>query len=398
MIFNHAHPFETHLDHDGHLINLIDLSYARTSLYAICGILLLLIIFSLVLGRQKAIKTSAGSTLFSLDSTLILKGLAIILLLLGHVSQHCATGSEALPFRVTGNAAVIIFLFVSGIGLAKKYQLHADSLFWIKRIKRLATPVWLSLALVVPLNLLLIGHTDPPGQLVLNFFGIFWTNFPNSPCWFITYIIFLYTVYFIAALLPVNKMVKIAVLFMLPFWAAWLVVETGTIDHFTLWPEYSLIFPAGVVCGLNAHHLKKINDKLFAISPIFFIVCMLILLGLYWTGIAIYRISHLVSFELYTQLVFALVNPVSFILFLILCVGWMETKGMKSTMLQFFGKYSFELYLLHFPFMANYDFFIFRRPLIFFFFVYTVFVLFLSILLQRAADFLNGFIYSKAYS
>ena len=386
--------FVPHLDHDAHLINQIDLGYARTSLYTICGILMLLIIFLSLLDRQKFNKTSADSTLFSINSTLILKGLAIILLLLGHVSQQCTSGSEALPFRITGNAAVIIFLFVSGIGLAKQYRLHVDSRFWFRRIKKLASPVWLSLILVVPLNFLLLKHTDPPDQSFLNFLGIFWTKFPNSPCWFITYIIFLYTVYFIAAKLPINRIMQITVLFLLSFFAAAVVVKTGEIDHFKLWPQYSLIFPAGVVCGLNAHHLKKINDKLFAISPLFFIVSMVMLLGLYWTGIGVYRTSHLISSELYTNLVFALVNPVPFILFLTLLVGWLETRRVKSSILEFFGQYSFELYLLHFPFMVNYDFFIFRKPLVFFFFVYTVFILFLSVLLQKSADFLNRLIFN----
>ena len=391
--------FVTRLDHANHLINQMELGYARSSLYSICVVLFLCIVVSFFLGRRTAASPSpASSTLFLQDSTLVLKGMAIVLLLLGHVSQQCVVGSEALPFRITGNAAVIIFLFVSGVGLAKKYHLQVDKLFWLKRIKKLIMPVWLSLALFLALNFLLIEHTAPVVQLVLNFCGIFWTKFPNSPCWFITYILFLYAVYFVAALLPVNRITKIAVLFLLPFIAAWLIIETGSTDHFILWPQYSLVFPAGVVCGLNTRHLKKINDKLFDFSPIIFIGCMLIMLGLYWTGLAVYRISHLVSSELLTQLVFALVNPVALILFLMLFVGWLETKGLHSGMLHFFGKYSFEMYLLHFPFMVYYDFFLFRRPLVFFFFVYAIFILLLSVFLQRTAVYLDGFMLKKTYA
>ena len=219
--------FITHLDHNVHLINQIELSYARANLYSICLVLFLLIVISFVLGHRQASNPHTGSALFSLDSTLILKGLAIILLLVGHVSQQLAMGSEALPFRVTGNATVIIFLFVSGVGLAKKYQLHVDKQFLFKRIKKLAIPVWLSLALFISLNFLLIGHKDPLGQLVLNFCGIFWTKFPDSPCWFITYILFLYSVYFIVALIPANRVFQIVVFFILPFIAACLIVRPG---------------------------------------------------------------------------------------------------------------------------------------------------------------------------
>lgn len=388
----------TYLEHANHLIDKINLDYARSSLYSVCGVLFLLIVLSFVLGRRKADNTPADNTLFTLDSTLVLKGLAIILLLLGHISQQCTVGSNALSYRMTANAAVIIFLFVSGVGLAKKYQLRVNKQFLLKRIKKLAMPVWLSLLLFIALNFLLIGHRDPVGQLVLNFCGIFWTQFPNNPCWFITYILFLYAVYFMVALLPVNRITQVAVLFLLPFIVAWLIIETGAIGYFALWPQYSLVFSVGIVCGLTASQLQKLNEKLFDFSPIVFIACMLILLGLYWTGLAVYRISHLVPLELFTQLVFALINPVSLILFLILFVGLLEKREFQSGMLQFLGKYSFEVYLLHFPFMVYYDFFLFRRPLVFFFFVYSLCVLLLSVLLQRTAVYLEGFVFRKTHT
>jgi peptidoglycan/LPS O-acetylase OafA/YrhL len=338
----------------------------------------------------------AGDVFFIQNSTLLLKGVAIVLLLLGHVSQQCVTGSEALPFRVTGNTAVVIFLFVSGVGLAKKYHLKVNKNFWFKRVKKLALPIWLSLAFIIPLNYLLIGHADPSGQLILNFLGIFWTKFPNSPCWFITYIIFLYAVYFIAAIMPANRIgIKLIILFLLPFIAAGVIIETGSFDHFVLWPQYSLVFPAGVVCGLYAGHFKRYADKLYNLSPILFMIAIFVLLGLYWTGFAVYRISHLVPSELYTQLVAALINPIPFILFLLLFVRLLEMRNWGSTILKFLGRYSFEMYLLHFPFMVYYDFFLFRRPLVFFFFVYGAVVLLLSILLQRVTAMLEPVLFKR---
>ncbi len=387
--------FVTRLDHANHLINQMPLSYARSSLYCICGILLLLTAVSFFLGSRSADRTSTGGTLFSPDSTMLLKGLAIILLLVGHVSQQCVVGSEALPFRATGNAAVIIFLFVSGVGLAKSYHLQADRLFWPKRLKKIAMPVWLSLIFIIPLNFLLIGHLDPAFQSVLNFCGVFWTKFPDSPCWFITYILFLYADYFIVSLLPAGRAVKLAILFLLPFAASWLIVKTGSIDHFILWPQYSLVFPAGVACGLNASRLKAWNDKLLSFSPAAFIVCLLIPLVLYGTGFAVYRISHLVSSDIFTQLVFALINPLPLLLFLVFFVGLLETYRLDSAILKFLGRHSFEMYLLHFPFMVYYDFFLFRRPLVVFFFIYSFWILLLSIVLQRAAAYLDVFIFRK---
>lgn len=383
--------FVTHLHH----ANAIELDYARSSLYAVCIILLLLVVLSFVICNIKSRDSSASVSLFSIPSTLFLKGFAIILVMLGHISQHCTVGSEALSYRVTANAGVIIFLFVSGVGLAKRYHLRADRMFWLNRARKLAMPVWLSLILFITLNFLLLGRTDTPVHLILNFFGIFWTEFPNSPCWFITYILFLYGIYFVAALLPANRIMQLTVLFALPFIASLVVIATGSMDHFVLWPQYSLIFPAGVICGLYAERLENISQKLFTKFPLAFYACLLALLALYWTGIGVYRISHLIPGEFFVQTVGALVSPVSLILCLILLVYLVETKGLRSAFLEFVGKYSFEIYLLHFPFMVYYDFFLFRRPLVFFFFLYAAFVLLLSIMFQRAATFLETLVFKN---
>ncbi len=382
--------FVSHLTHNNHFINLIAQDYGRSSLYAVSGILLLVITASFIWGQFKESKTATtDDSLFSLDSTMILKGLAIILLLLGHTSQQCIVGHEAIPFRITGNAAVIIFLFVSGVGLAKRYHLQATKQFLFNRVKKLALPVWLSLALFILLNFLLLGYKESLSQLFLNFCGIFWTKFPNSPCWFITYIIFLYTVYFITAILSVSRLTQIGVLFLLPFAVSCLIIKTGSIDHLALWPQYSLVFPAGVVCGLYAGELNKYIHRIYSRSPSFFIAIMFVLLATYWTGVGVHRISHLILSEYYIQLVAAVINPLPFLLFLIFCIGLLEIKAWRSDLLRFSGRYSFEMYLLHFPFMVYYDFFLFRRPLVFYFFVYVLFLILLSVLLQRTVLFLE---------
>ena len=383
--------FVTHLHH----VNALKLDYARSSLYTVCIIMFLLIILSFGIYNVKSTDSSSSVSLFSIPLTLFLKGLAIILIVLGHISQHCTVGSEALSYRVTANAGVIIFLFVSGVGLAKRYHLRADRMFWLNRARKLAIPVWLSLILFITLNFLLLGHTDSPVHLILNFLGIFWTEFPNSPCWFITYILFLYGVYFVAALLPANRTLQLTVLSALPLIASWVVIATGSIDHFVLWPQYSLIFPAGVICGLYAERLENINQKLFTKFPIAFYACLLALLALYWTGIGVYRISHLIPGELFVQTVGALINPAPLIFCLILLVYLLETKGLRSAFLEVVGKYSFEIYLLHFPFMVYYDFFLFRRPLVFFFFLYAAFVLLLSIMFQAAATYLETLVFKN---
>jgi len=375
--------------------NLLDLGYTSHSLYVVCAILLLFIIYSFVLGNTRQDKVIDKTDLFFSESGQILKGLAIILLVLGHLSQQLAAHSRALPFRVTGNAAVIIFLFLSGVGLSKKYHLQVNKTFWSNRIKKIVLPLWISLVLFLFLNHLLIHQTASIKQIVLSFGGIFWPGLPNSPCWFITYIIFLYVVYAVISSMPGSKILRIAILFILPFVGGLIISSTKLIDYIELWVQYSLVFPVGVICGLSAPYLKKISDKFYTYSSPLSVICLVLLLGHYWSGIAVYRISHLIQSTTFTNITFALINPISFILFIVFFVALLERWGLNSGMLRFLGRYSFEIYLLHFPFMVYYDFFLFRKPLAFYFFMYCILVIALSVLLQMFSRALEKLLLSK---
>jgi peptidoglycan/LPS O-acetylase OafA/YrhL len=386
--------FLTHYDRT----NLIDLEYASHSLYVVCITLLLLIIYSFVYGKNRQREMIDKSDLFSVESGLVLKGLAIILLLLGHLSQQLTINSQALPFRITGNAAVIIFLFISGVGLGKKYHLRVNRAYWGNRIRKIVFPLWMSLVLFLFLNHTLIKQAVSIKQIILSFGGIFSPGLPNSPCWFITYILFLYGVYAVAASMPGSKLLRVAGLFAMSFIAGLIISSTELADYIEIWVQYSLVFPAGVACGLITTHLKKISDKVYTYSAPFYVICLVILLGHYWSGLAVYRISHLVQSQVFTDMAFAVVSPVSLILFIVFFVALLERWNLDSGLLRFLGRYSFEIYLMHFPFMVYYDFFLYRKPLVLYFFIYCLFVICLSILLQKLSGALERLLPGKPVS
>ena len=59
---------------------------------------------------------------------------------------------------------------------------------------------------------------------------------------------------------------------------------------------------------------------------------------------------------------------------------------LQSRFLSFLGNYSYEIFLLHVPFMAKYDFFLFRKPFIVYFFVYLAFLMVTGFLLGKMSD------------
>ena len=70
----------------------------------------------------------------------------------------------------------------------------------------------------------------------------------------------------------------------------------------------------------------------------------------------------------------------------------------RSCLLVFFGSYSFEIYLVHFPFMEYYDFDLFRKPLVLFFFMYLGFVTALAVGLKSLTVRFNALTFTRSGS
>ncbi|MBK7552761.1 MAG: acyltransferase family protein [Syntrophaceae bacterium] len=130
-----------------------------------------------------------------------------MLLLLGHLSEKCIAGVTYLEDG--GRWAVVVFLFVSGVSLSKTYGLAAlDKRFILNRIRRLAIPFWLTLALFLALDHYLLGYYYSIKRIILAIGGIMYPWPPMGHAWFITYLIFLYGLYYFVSLLRISTQKK----------------------------------------------------------------------------------------------------------------------------------------------------------------------------------------------
>ncbi|MBI5056285.1 MAG: acyltransferase [Nitrospirae bacterium] len=366
--------------------NEIPFSYGNFSLLIICSITLLLIILSLEKKQQVA-----ANDLFDVDTTNSLRGLGIILLLLGHFSVMRIEGIQFFEFA--GPWAVIIFLLISGVGLTKTYHLNnCGSSFIKKRIKRILLPTWFALLLFYLLDFLLLKKTYPLKQFALSFSGILCNDYPNGALWFISYTIYNYIIYFCVSLLKIGSLSKLLILFSIScFSIYWIMRVPFLADCFDMWKHYYIVFPVGVLLGLYSNRLFKF---LSVFNTFLLTVCMaaafFVYVAIYYSGkdVAWLPKSGLVNMD--SVIFLKKISPVFLILAISVFGSILDKVKLKSKALIYLGRNSFEIYLLHMPFIGSYDFFLFRKPLAVYFFVYISFVLLLSFLLKRAVSFFDG--------
>ena len=360
--------------------------------------LLLFLILFLAIALTVRKKNGRRSHLFSKEQTMQLRGLAIILIIFGHFWIHVASIRAEI---ILSGLAVSFFLVISGFGLQRSYLTRrpAFQLFCKKRIKRIMIPYWLATCLFLSLDFLILDKTYSIRNLLLTFSGINLSmelRHIDYSRWFVTFILLWYSLFLLANSLFSPK--KSAI------------ILTGT--AFVLLPIHYYFFdfswynffsfPAGCLLAVYydtiavffAKHKKTI-----------------VYASLLWAGCLLTCITMIKNRQLYNNLFFFFpdifskyqdeIVYLSVTLSIFFIAGYFTEKGITSKVLTVTGKYSYELFLLHGPFLIKYN-PIIKNPgtfqvtgeLLFFILI----LLFLSFLLARTADFLQKRISAAPYS
>lgn len=374
--------------------NQIPLADGNSLLIYILLALFVLLLFPLRKGNHRSPEDTTREGGFSFETATGLRGLAVIFLILGHWSFQCIEGDSVL--ERAGSWAVVIFLFVSGMGLTKKYGMsRLGKQFLLKRIERLLFPFWIMLAFFILLDFYLLNRTYSLEKMILGFLGILSPKSPNAPAWFITYIIYLYALLYIVSFLPFRPWFKSSIIILGSYLTTFLILHSRLWDYLEVWVEYTAVFPLAVFIGLYHQrifgYLKSLHD---GSRPIYYLL-LIALFFFYYEGRGMYRLSQIWPSAGAAEIV-QTIRPLSFVLCLTMLAFLLDASQYQSRLLSGLGKYSYEIYLLHFPFMAGYDFFLFRKPLLLSFFAYCLFILFLSYILQRATGALNRVVFNAA--
>lgn len=174
--------------------------------------------------RKREVKVE-GFTGIDLSMSQALKGIACVLILMGHFCSRLKTMSEATPFSTlvymtTANVALSLFMYFSGYGLSVKPKNGGGYLtIWYKRIKKVYIPLllvcFISMALYVVLPVkfsieesetlqvskdIIYIHNFSPNYLKILFVHLFgWND------WYVLCIMIFYSLYYLSLSLTKNN-------------------------------------------------------------------------------------------------------------------------------------------------------------------------------------------------
>lgn len=381
---------------------------------------------------------------FSVSQTDQMKGIAILMILVGHLFGHALPNDPVLfPFRHLGSVGVTLFLMLSGYGLSQSLKRKGVEGFFFHRVTRIYIPIFLVLLPEVLLTHFLLG---PEAGLLRELARIV-VNLPavDRNMWFVQFIFFWYCLIFITFRLKLSDNGKVAVLIL----AALALLTIPRLSPSMKINAFS--FPLGCWMGFHSHTLtertRQFLEKnpalagLFAVAGIFLshitlalsdrlmapgFLGMALLLALCAAAALAYGVARNVKIHparewIAVLFVLAVIGPYLLwvfhgaiagrqnlaawvfgnlaCLFLAPTVILIPTLGLRfrlsSKFLVYMGGISYEMFLIHGMFMYSFDFILFRGPLMVTFPVYFGCMCLLSAGIRRVGNRLTGWVASK---
>lgn len=309
-------------------------------------IYLILLLVSLATLRRKS------SVFLDVSQTEQLKGLAIFFVVVEHFWFHVC--DEKGTVLLLGDYAVTLFLLLSGYGLMTSNMVHRVNTreFFMKRVRKIFYPYWVVTVAIVVADSVFLQKQYPVQDILLTFVGINISQelqFFDHSRWFITLLLVHYLAFFFCA-----KFLKP------PYATAALVlIALGLIvlrryELFPLGARHQLLaFSAGCLLAVMRPMQWRFEGGVLNHAAI-------LLLGIFailsvYGGSMLYPEGYIEKPLIYVQ---SYLLPYLFCLLCIVSISLLASIGYISKFLIFCGYLSYEIYLIHAPFLIKYNFII----------------------------------------
>ncbi|MDD7795412.1 acyltransferase family protein [Clostridium sp. 'White wine YQ'] len=272
-----------------------------------------------------------------------LKGIAIILVILGHMSidKHIFIVPNLI---YAGAWGVALFLILSGFGITKSYLSNGISFrTLIGRITSILIPYSVVTLVWIIIDWLYFHKSYSPKTIILVLMGIDGRRSIDASMWYISMILFCYIIFYITFRLPLKNYIRVLLLFCFSY-----LIYRGHFSGYLLdlsynWQLSAFSFPIGVLLALYSEKIKDYFYKknivyLFLLFAVVFFF-LFIILSKYIT----------LSLKLY------ILTNTSFSLLLIILIVLLRYYNFVSRFLQFIGSISYEIYLFEGVLMWKYS-------------------------------------------
>lgn len=294
-----------------------------------------------------------------------LKGVAILLVLIGHL---CIQYSIKAPFLYfAGAEGVALFLILSGYGLTVSYLKKGISKDFI--YKRLTT-VMLPYMIVTALWILIDTHHYGKRIIILSLLGFDPVRTIDPTMWYISFIMLWYLFFYLIFKLPINNIFKLALLIAVSY-----LFRNHSLPQYTQqlsyqWNLSAYVFPIGVFIALYIDKLHTLAGKASN--------ALILIIGL--SSLVSYCINiknNILGMNYYSA------SNITFALFAIVLFMSLANLNIKIKFLEFIGDISYEIYLFEGVFLWKYNFMFKLQGKALSITAYIVFTILCSVILKK---------------